>query len=221
LAEDFSGIKPFYHPEAGGRHFSLHCQVNTNAKQSFVGKYPEQRYYFQPILDVLEYKPSNLEFVPDILMLEGKTDFYTFNYFNNQYYHFSDFHVLPGGGSGSLSGIIQLYLAWGRNFVIILDSDKEGRDSKKHYLDTFGSILNDRIFTLIDINNIWNNHAIEKLISDSDKNLIISSIFSENSDYSKKKLHLSIQELLIHNRKTNGISEDTLNNFKMIIEFLF
>lgn len=38
--------------------------------------------YYQPILDALDYRPSSLEPVPDIVLVEGKSDFLTFKYFD-------------------------------------------------------------------------------------------------------------------------------------------
>ena len=38
--------------------------------------------YFQPILDKLDYKPSIVEPIPDIVITEGKNDWYTLKYFS-------------------------------------------------------------------------------------------------------------------------------------------
>jgi hypothetical protein len=86
--------------------------IQVEPYRKFVSKHPDQRYYYQPFLDVLEYKPSNIEFVPNILMVEKKTDYYIIKYFNDIYIKEPDVYILPGGGSGSLSKAIQLYLAW-------------------------------------------------------------------------------------------------------------
>lgn len=56
--------------------------------------------------------------------------------------------ILPGTGSGSLTTVIQLYLAWARPFVILLDSDKAGDREGRRYLEKFGPVLNDRIVSL-------------------------------------------------------------------------
>ena len=37
--------------------------------------------YFQPILDALDYQPSTVEPIPNIIILEGKNDWYTLRYF--------------------------------------------------------------------------------------------------------------------------------------------
>ena len=39
--------------------------------------------YFQPILDRLDYQPSIVEPIPNIVILEGKNDWYTFRYFED------------------------------------------------------------------------------------------------------------------------------------------
>ncbi len=38
--------------------------------REFVMRYPDKIDYFQPILDVLDYKPSNLENVPNCVFLD-------------------------------------------------------------------------------------------------------------------------------------------------------
>ena len=47
--------------------------------RSFANRHPDQTRYFQPILDVLDYRPSELEMVT-VVMVEGKNDFYTLAY---------------------------------------------------------------------------------------------------------------------------------------------
>ena len=58
--------------------------------------------YFQPILDVLDYRPSQLEMVPDLIMVEGKNDYYTLRYMNEVIFDnaVDGLHISPGGGSG-------------------------------------------------------------------------------------------------------------------------
>jgi ABC-type Mn2+/Zn2+ transport system ATPase subunit/5S rRNA maturation endonuclease (ribonuclease M5) len=194
--------------------------VAIEGYRTFVGSYPDQRTYFQPILDVLEYKPSNLENIPDIVMVEGKSDFYALKYFQEVILE-SDIklNLLPGMGAGGLDLAIQLYYAWGRNFIILLDSDGEGEKQKQRYLEKFGSIVSSRIFLFRDINGEWSKHGMEKVIGDSDGLKIHRSAFPDSEKLKKKELHLAIQENLV-NRRFVEVSEDTNTNFTSIIEFL-
>ena len=117
--------------------------VTIERYRSFAAKHPDQTRYFQPILDVLDYKPSRLEMVEDVVMVEGKNDFYTLEYMKKVAGIGSsgDIQLVPGNGAGSLDTVIRLYLGWAKEFVVLLDSDKEGAIQKRRYTDTFGPIV--------------------------------------------------------------------------------
>lgn len=185
----------------------------------FVNKYPEKRNYYQPILDVLEYRPSNLEMAYDAIFVEGKNDFYTTQFFNSIYFSDLGLHVMPGEGSGSLSTVIKLYLGWGRKFIAVLDSDQAGEDSRKRYIEAFGQIVEDRIFTLANVEHLWTNFQMESLISKADRKRILEIVFPTDPKYTKKKLNLAIQELLMNKRKLT-LERQTLDNFKALFDFL-
>lgn len=108
----------------------------TNIKaltyRSFVGQHPQQRTYFLPILDALEYKPSELTIERPSLLVEGKTDFA----FYDLAFRGRDrlFAVVPGGGANALGPLIGILTGWGFKSIVILDDDKEGRDATKKYI---------------------------------------------------------------------------------------
>jgi hypothetical protein len=112
--------------------------ISLTRYREFAVKYPHQTTYFQPILDVLDYRPTLLENVPDVIMVEGKNDFFTVRYMISRLGVGGDLHLMPGGGAGSLDNIIRLYVAWGKRFFVLLDSDSEGTKQKKRYEDVFG-----------------------------------------------------------------------------------
>ncbi len=208
---------------------SFMTNISIEKYRSFVSSHPNQRIYFQPILDVLEYKPSNLENIPNVVMLEGKNDFYTISYFQNIIFDWNDgkkiqfkkLNLLPGMGSGSLDDAIRLYYTWGRNFIILLDSDKEGLKQKDRYMDKFGAMLNNKIFTLGDININWNNFATESLFTDDERNKILhlQQTSAKKLKFNKKKFNLSIQEALVQ-KLSLDLSQETINNFKSIVQWL-
>ena len=57
-------------------------EIEAILYKQFIVNHPEQKTYFQPILYAMEYSPSLLEEVPNIVLVEGKNDFYTFRYIN-------------------------------------------------------------------------------------------------------------------------------------------
>lgn len=196
---------------------------NTNIKISkyreFAIKHPNQSSYFQPILEVLDYKPSNLELVPKVIITEGKNDFYTLNYFKEANKNKQKINIIPGTSASNLETLISLYLGWGSKFIILLDDDKEGNIQKERYIKVFGNIIKDLIFTLKDIDVSWNRFELEDLIEDEDKVSIVHKVSETEIAHNKSILNRSIQELYV-NSIFPVFSKKTLNNFSLLLKFL-
>ena len=195
---------------------------NTNVTlqkyRSFVANHPTQTTYFQPILDVLDYSPGKLENVPNVVMVEGKNDFYTLKYFQEIVLkRFLSVKLMPGAGSGNLDCVIRLYLAWGRSFIILLDSDSAGVKEKKRYEDLFGILVQNRIFLLKDVDSSWNKE-MESLIEKTDIVAIQSVAYPSTSKFNKTHFNRAIQELYLTNKKPK-MSKVTVNNFQKLLKF--
>lgn len=180
--------------------------------RAFVGKHPNQRTYFQPILDVLEYQPSDLENIPSVIMVEGKNDFYAIKYISDLYLD-NKLNVLPGGGAGTLDTAIQLYISWARNFIVLLDNDHEGYRQKERYIERFGKIIEERIITLPSILGISKKIMIEKLFTKDDRFKFQSFFDKDPKRFNKKKFFLAIQESLARKNKIQ-LEKETVENFK-------
>ncbi|MBE5820094.1 MAG: hypothetical protein E7310_04720 [Clostridiales bacterium] len=188
--------------------------------REFASKYPNKISYFQIVLDILEYVPSKLEYIPDVVMLEGKNDFYTIKYFKDVILKDrSEINLLPGLSSGSLDNLISLYIGWGKNFMVLVDSDQEGSIQKERYIEKFGTLIEDRIFTYEDINIKWKNLAIEKIIGETECLGIQLDAYPESNEFDKKVFNRSIQEKLIK-QEVNEFSKETIDKFNTIIGFL-
>ncbi len=182
--------------------------------------------YFQPILDRLDYRPSFLEPIPNITILEGKNDFYALKYFVKTILRDKfEYNFYPGAGCDKLWDILRLYLAWGSNFVIILDGDRGGRKSKTNYVKEFESYVEDRIHTFDDALGI--RGPIEDLVEESDKKTVIDAVFGENTyakiqhkqSALKKTLATAFMKLLIEN-KVVSITKRTKDNFRKLLKFI-
>ncbi len=200
--------------------------VKITAKKYFqyvgTGEGSDKISYFQPILDALDYKPSAVEPIPDIVILEGKYDWYGYKYFSevilkNKY----KFNLYPGGGKDKLYEIIRIYLSWGRKFIVLLDGD--GVSTQKNYITEFGDIVKDKIFTIKDITGT--DADFESLIENSDKIIIHDEVYGKGT-YSKlqiKKqktnLNSAINKLLL-DKKNVKISKITENNFVNVFKFI-
>ena len=194
--------------------------VEATIYKQFVVNHPEQRTYFQPILDAIEYSPSNLEEVPNIILTEGKNDYYTFKYLNEIIFQneFEHIKLYPGNGADRNNQIIATYLAWGRDFTILWDGDKAGEDAKKRYIKEFGVIVDGKIITLKDVDPSY-NYATEKLFTDAELLSIVQTFDPLATVFDKSKFNTALQNLFIQEQVVE-LSEETKTKFRNLFEFI-
>jgi AAA15 family ATPase/GTPase len=174
--------------------------IQVTPYRRFAASHPAQRHYFQPILDVLDYAPAPLEFVPEVVMVEGKSDYYLLRYFEEVLVNpppDESLSFLPGGGSGTLDDVIQLYLAWSRPFVALLDSDKSGTAQVRRYTQKFGKIVEPHLTTLSVASGKSTATAIESLLVEGDRLALQRVLDPKSSKYDKALLALGVQEALL------------------------
>jgi len=194
--------------------------VTIQPYREFVIKHPKNTAYFQPVLDVLDYSPSNLESLSNCILMEGKNDFYTMAYFQEIILSKAEkLNITPSTGAGNLDTLISLYIGWGKEFVILLDSDKEGLIQKKRYIDKFGIIVESKIFTLEDIDPSWKKIGMEKMFEDEEALKFQQTSYPTSVSYDKPLFNRTIQEYLI-NKRTFAFCEQTKNNIDKILKFL-
>lgn len=212
--------KGFDFDSAISDYTSKRTDIIIERYRSFANKHPDQTRYFQPILDVLDYKPSQLEMVADVVMVEGKNDFYTLAYMHELAINgkANGIQIVPGNGAGSLDSVIRLYVGWAKNFVVLLDSDKEGEKQKQRYLDTFGPILDGRLYTLGDLCPELKGKGMEEAFEKKDRDDMVAATYP-NEPYSKARFNRSIQECLVTKRFLT-MSPTTSQRFKDIFSRL-
>jgi predicted ATPase len=185
-----------------------------------------QSIFFQPILDRLEYQPSQLELKPHITICEGKFDWYTFRYFAEIIFNDSiEYNFYPGAGKDNLGDIIRLYLSWGCSFTVIIDGDIPSQQAKLIYQKELPEVLDNRIFTYKDI--LSQECPTENLFSEEDKLLICDSAFGKGTFDSvkgkekefKSKFNYSIIQLLVNKTKLE-LSDETTSKFRTILDFI-
>lgn len=201
---------------------SSRTDIEAVPYRQFVAKHPNKQTYFQPILDKLEYRPSLLENVPEMVLVEGKNDFYTLQYFNKALLkgQYDELHLCPGNGVGGNETPIQLYTAWGRNLIVLCDGDSAGEAAKEKYIEKFGKVVENRIFTLTDVSASFKGKAMEGLFtSDAERTRIAQEFFPTQKTYSKDKFNQSIQNLLFLNQEVK-FNDSTTKNLTKVLEFL-
>jgi len=188
--------------------------------REFVATHPSETNYYQPILDVLDFCPSKLELVPDVVMVEGKNDYYTLALISNLLdSKKSILNLMPGMSASCFDSLIRLYLAWGKNFLVLLDSDPEGRAQKKRYEDLFGNLVLNRIFTLKELIEGFEGKFLEDLLDESDRLLIQQVSYPNDLSYKKTHFNRAVQEALA-GRKSITVQEKTLKNFSALFDSL-
>jgi len=174
--------------------------IEVTPYRQFAASHPDQWHYFQPILDVLDYVPAQIELIPDAIMVEGKTDFYALKYFQDvlQATGTSErLSLMPGGGAGNLDQPIQLYIGWSRPFVALLDSDREGARQRLRYVDKFGPLVEPHLIDLATASGKKSVKGMESLIADSDQLKFQRLIDPASTEPDKKLLALGVQEALV------------------------
>ena len=202
------------------KYNSKNTNIEIKKYREFAVNYPDQTSYFQPILDVLEYRPSNLELVPDVVIVEGKNDFYALNYYQEIIKKIrKPLKIIPGTSSSNLETLISLYLGWGTNFLVLLDSDPEGKNQKKRYEELFGLSISDRIVTYAEIDNSWQKIELEQLFTLEDRMEIQKRSYPIDKKFNKKLFNRSIQESYI-NSQIIELSSITSGNLDKVFSYL-
>lgn len=198
---------------------SSKTEVEAYKYKQFVAAYPTETSYFQPILDVLDYQPGLLELVPKIVITEGKFDYSTFRYFKEIVLSDdAEYFFYPGHGASALDLPIALYESWGRDYLVLLDADKEGRDQKTRYIKELNN--ENRVFTLEDVDSSNKGLTTEKLFTDDERIKISQEFNSSLTAYNKSAFNTGIQTLLSEKRIPDYITADTKEKFKVLFAFL-
>lgn len=157
---------------------AAHTSISATPYRAFVASHPGSTSYFQPVLDLLEYRPSDLEPVPNVVLVEGKSDFYILRYAVDALGRGPAVSLVPGGGAGSLEPLIRLHVGWGKSFVVLLDDDAEGRKQRQRYEREFGPMVEGRCITLRDLGLPGRVRETEDLVALPDKEAFIAAIFT-------------------------------------------
>jgi energy-coupling factor transporter ATP-binding protein EcfA2 len=196
--------------DSGQHDYSARRTLITLTKyRQFAAQHPDQKTYFQPVLDVLNYSPTKLENIPDMIMVEGKNDFYEMRYLSLLTGGTHELNFLPGTGAGSLDSIIRLYIGWARNFVVLLDSDTEGENQKMRYKDLFGGLVEGRIFTLRDLVPPLAGKSLESVFTSAEQLEIQNAAYPDADFYNKTLFNRALQEHTLTRRTSFSISQST------------
>lgn len=197
-------------------------EIEAYKYKQFVSHYPNQTSYFQPILDVLDYKPGLLEHVSNLVITEGKFDYFVFKFFQEIIFNNTNapknYCFYPGHGVGKLDLPIALYEAWGRKYIVILDSDPAGLKEKKRYIRELSD--KEHIFTLEDVDSRFKKMSLEDMFNEEEKLLISREFDSSSKKYEKSAFNTGIQTLYHEARDPKYLSDETKDKFQKLINFI-
>ncbi len=216
-----TALGSFEMPEYLNIRMGARTSITAMKYRQFVNAHPDQVSYIQPVLDVMDYRPSELEPVPNVVLVEGKSDFYLLRYLTEVLDFDPDIRTVPGGGAGSLDTLIRLHIGWGKSFVILLDGDHEGRKQRARYMEEFGPMITGRCVLLPDMCNDQSVSEIEDLLADTDKTKIINAVVAgqATNGASKKLFNQAVMELYARKSKIT-LGRKSKSRVKVLIDGL-
>ena len=192
--------------------------ITATRYRQFVAQHPDQTSYFQPVLDLLDYRPSVVEPVPNVILVEGKSDFYLLRYMTEVMGVGSELRFVPGTGAGSLDTLIRLHIGWGKSFLVLLDGDAEGKKQLNRYEREFGPMVDGHCVLLPDVCGDPKIEEAEDLLSNEDKKRLVTAIFADTNQLNvrKKVLYNAVMELYA-SKKAVPIEADALERFAQLV----
>lgn len=150
------------------------------------------------------YQALNLnfahDFMDDIVILEGITDFYLFELLK-KYKHISQ-HIkfIPGAGAENSSSLISIAIAFAENFLVLLDNDIDGKKAKIRYTEYFGDSIKNNIhfyntknsFKLESFLNAENKRQLKLISNCKDVKKSLSFLYYSKKNKEQKKFIQSI-----------------------------
>lgn len=194
-------------------------KIDVMRYKHFVSSYPKERDHFKPILDSLEYTPSNLETIRPIICTEGKSDYYAFTFFKKILAPGLDVWFYPWASSSKLDEILGLYLAWWKPIFAILDGDSEWKKQQKRYLKEISWELQWKIITLVDVDSEFNWYTVESLFAQDDKMKIIQTLYPAEVTYNKWKFNSALEYVFLWEIEFE-FSQETRDNFKKVFDYI-
>lgn len=183
--------------------------------RDYVSQGPSNMTHIQPILDALDYRPSQIELRRDAILVEGKNDYYTLTYLA-RLLGVDNLYFIPGTGASTLDSVVRLYVGWQWPFVVLHDSDEMGLAQHWRMREAFDMVPEARFALLNDVADNPKVKGIESLISVEDRLAIQATAGKASDKYNKKQFNNAVRELLATG-KTVDLSNDTKERLIVLI----
>lgn len=189
-------------------------KIEANISLIKYGNYKGSSHFgaLSPVHQALQLNTTN-EFIGKVVIFEGITDFYFFSMLQSASKLIKqDIRLIAGAGSGASTTLISLALSFSKNFLVILDNDKGGKDAKKKYSKEFEP----SIMTHFKFYSDKNNSTLESIFSNNDSTALLN-LTGVNSI--KRALGILFYDMKdSHRTFIDGLSEETKTNLKKTLE---
>lgn len=151
-----------------------------------------------------------------VVITEGITDYYLFRMLVKYTTHIkvNKLQFIPGAGAQHLKDIISMAIAWSDNYLVLLDSDTEGRNAFKKYKKYFGEKEALRFFKY-EKPNKKDNVVLEEFFSEDDAKKLLEITGIDNLKSAIIFLYFTEDET-IRRRFIKKLSVETINNMSIV-----
>ena len=103
--------------------------------------------------------------------------------------------------------------------MVVLDDDKGGRATKKKALSMFGPVVENRIFTLQDVESSWGNFEMENLFAHNDNMRVIHQLDGAITGFDKTRFNKALEKCWQEKIKVD-LTKRTIDRFKKLFTFI-
>lgn len=205
-----------YADPSGERNLSGDARIEAIKYRRFVSESEQAAgslTYFQPVLDRLEVKPSNIDLQSECVVVEGKSDYHILSYVRRLYLK-SSVAIVPALGASTMKPVIAILRGWASRYLILLDGDAAGKAAQKEYRSIFD--LDREVVLLSDF--VERGHEIEDLFSNDDI-IRIQEELSLPRKPNKKTLSRLFQEANAAGTRL-PLTRETISRLKQVLKDL-
>lgn len=180
--------------ETGITNVDARVKITARKYKNYVSNHPTRTTYYQPVLDVLDHGPGELDITDPVVILEGKYDYYPFRYFLSEIGCEDEMKVIPAVGAGGMSALVGILRGWNVRFLLVLDDDDAGRKEKAKYRNTL-MLSENQVCTLDELHPKLKDKEFEGVFQQDLRDACTKSGFSSSKKITKEQFYTYFQSL--------------------------
>lgn len=193
--------------------------ITTTLWSDYIKLDKSNQNYYQPLANLLNIVPNNFD-IPwqKAILTEGPSDLSVLEVMYSICFEEQnrDFVIYPGTSANSLYSLISLNIGWGTDFHVLLDSDREGREAQKRYIEKYD--LDNKIIQILPDHN----KKIETCFCKTEKRELYKIVFEKEKEGEVNKKEFATIFSIINSNKLKRelakkiVTKDTVDLFKSI-----